>query len=158
MSKQGIIMFVITSDKFRCAISPPSLPLPICMPGSATIEGCITWAITEALANDSGIWENMLRRMWWTYKSAAGIYLPLLPLLISQGEKNCSAHKELISFGCFNSSWSIKLCKIKWFRCLQPWHEGNCISLNVSAEGAGVLIETHAYLRCNFTHCTALLA
>lgn len=55
MSKQGIIVFLITSDKFRCAKSPPSLLLPICMPGSATIGEYITWAITEASANASVI-------------------------------------------------------------------------------------------------------
>lgn len=136
MSKQGIIVFLITLDKFRCAISPPSLPLPICMPGSATIGEYITWAITEASANDSGIWENILRRIWWTFKSAAGIHLLLLPLLISKGVKKCLAHKELICFGCFNSSRPINSCKMMCFRCLQPWHEANGISLNVSAEGS----------------------
>lgn len=145
MSKQGIIVFLITSDKFRCAISPPSLPLPICMPGSATIGEYITWAFTEASANDSGIWENILRRIWWMFKSAAGIHLLLLPLLISKGGKNCLAHKEVICFGCFNSSRPINLFNMMWFRCLQPWHEANVISLNVRSCGWVFNGNTHVY-------------
>lgn len=36
MSEQGIIVFLISSDKFRRTIPPPPVPLLICMPGSAT--------------------------------------------------------------------------------------------------------------------------
>lgn len=36
MSEQGIIVFLISSDKFRGTIPPPSVPVLICMPRSAT--------------------------------------------------------------------------------------------------------------------------
>lgn len=36
MSEQGIIVFLISSDKFRRTIPPPPMPLLICMPRSAT--------------------------------------------------------------------------------------------------------------------------
>lgn len=36
MSEQGIIVFLISSDKFRRTIPPPPMPLLICMPKTAT--------------------------------------------------------------------------------------------------------------------------
>lgn len=48
MSEQGIIVFLISSDKFRHTIPPPPVPLLICMPRSAT-KGDISHGLLRRL-------------------------------------------------------------------------------------------------------------
>lgn len=55
MSEQGIIVFLISSDKFRRTAPPPPsatshLHAKVCNEG-----GYITWLITKASTNDTGI-------------------------------------------------------------------------------------------------------
>lgn len=48
MSEQGIIVFLISSDKFRRTIPPPPVPVLIYMPRSAT-KGDISYGLLPRL-------------------------------------------------------------------------------------------------------------
>lgn len=48
MSEQGIIVFLISSDKFRRTIPPPPVPVLIYMPWSAT-KGDISYGLLPRL-------------------------------------------------------------------------------------------------------------